>query len=226
MKQEKLNRLAKEYILDAITSEPDALELIGIVEGTILETNEQKIRYFIDKFLLEMKCHLEHGTIKGVLCSNERELYEYYLEEYLRGLPSSIVIDFTDFNIFKIGCDWGLLTPDNEKKGKDAHINQIHFVTGWWLMIARNILALYDELPKIEKKPILSKIEIAVLNSFFTEYPDASSIYTIYDAIRLNEVTLYFVFEDWDTEFLIDHIDTLLKSLEKAFSAMQLKGVK
>lgn len=102
------------YLLDAIYN-PDSDESM---------TDEEKIKYFFDRFEKEYVCP---QTIRLYPSECDR------LEQWLRGLPSCINIAFYWSDIIEIGKSWGFCT-DEKKEEK--------FCERWWHTIAFRLLHL------------------------------------------------------------------------------------
>jgi len=68
----------------------------------------------------------------------------------------------------------------------------------------------------------LTSLEKTILNSFFTEYDYEGSLQSVFDDIEQgNSNTVpYFVFEDWDKEFLISHIASLHEDLLQTLTGL------
>lgn len=72
--------------------------------------------------------------------------------------------------------------------------------------------------------PKLTQVQRVILASFFCYYPEDLELEQLFDMLRRDDdlkavdktIDIYFVFEDWDVEFLINHVRDLITSVDKA----------
>lgn len=121
MKDLRLNKrygVQFEYLLDCINTEQ-------IGERA---TDKEKIDFIFKTFEAEYGCPYNKR-----IYPNERER----LSQYLRGLPSSVCIAFTNYEIAQIGKSWGLCkTSEAEAK----------FVENWFDVCAFRLIQMRDML--------------------------------------------------------------------------------
>lgn len=97
-------------------------------EGIEFETDLDKIRFFFECFNEEFN-HLY----------NRKRYPNFQMRvcEFLRGLPSCFNIDYTNYQIIKIGKEWGFC--QTEKK-------ECEFVENWFSTIALRIIQIANKV--------------------------------------------------------------------------------
>lgn len=106
---------AQEYILNSID---------GANYDQITETDQEKIEFLIETFKSEYGWAIERmGTQKAI-------------EEWLRGLPSAIQIDFYNSDIIDLAKSWGTLRQDATEREEDK------ILANYWNLLANHILQL------------------------------------------------------------------------------------
>lgn len=117
MKTKELTRIQTlkqkqmQYVLDAICTENYSVSA---------ETDKEKLQFLIDTFKKE---YLYEQTLK------QYGSIQRVFEEWIKGLPSSFNIDYSDYNIMQIGVEWGILKAGFTDKQMDQ------FVMSWWTRI-------------------------------------------------------------------------------------------
>jgi hypothetical protein len=115
-KRVKLDRTAKEYILDAIDSEGYEIRT---------ETEAEKIAFLADTFQKEYGFAIKrYGAQKA-------------LAEWIMGLPSAFNIDFENYKILQIAVEWGSLPKDYTEKQADK------ILANWFNFISAKTLQLF-----------------------------------------------------------------------------------
>ena len=107
-----------EYLLDCINTEQ-------IGESA---TDKEKVDFVFKTFEAEFG-----NPYNKRIYPNECER----LEQYLRGLPSCISVEFCDYNIIQIGKKWGYCeTPTSE----------LVFVKNWWRLVSLRLILMRNLL--------------------------------------------------------------------------------
>lgn len=101
-KRVKLDRTAKEYILNAIDPEAYDVKAEGI---------EAKLSFLADTF------KKEHGYMI------ERVGPQNAMREWIMGLPSAFNIDFENYKILEITKEWGSIDDKSTERRKDMILN-------------------------------------------------------------------------------------------------------
>ena len=119
----KITKPMRAYLLSAICGDED----------TNLSTDALKVSYFRERFHSEYDWEIKR---KG-----ERKA----LEEYLRGLPSTIDIAFYNHDIIELGVKWGKLKPSADQSL--FTLAEQKWCDYWWPAMAYGLMKLFDEFP-------------------------------------------------------------------------------
>lgn len=103
------------YILDAIDPEG--------YDGTMPTTDAERVKFVLDTFNEEVNCEWNKRQYPRL---SDR------IEQYFRGLPSVIHIEFRDYYIAEIGKSWGY----------DRAVKNGSFVDNWFHRCAERLLQL------------------------------------------------------------------------------------
>lgn len=120
MKNVKLDKLAKEYIINAIDSYDYDLE------GQEVKTDAQKIAFIYNTFKSEKGYDIDRiGEYKA-------------FTDWIMGLPTCFNIDFTNYDIIKIAKKWGSLPKDSTAKEEQKIIdNWFNLITVKFFQLVR-----------------------------------------------------------------------------------------
>lgn len=121
MKNSKLDKLAKQYIIDCIDSSGYDIEL---------KTDEEKLRFVAKCFQAEYLC-------KNTLLRDKT--YQNCIAQWFMGLPSVINIDFENYKIIEIAKKWGSISENATDKQIDKILNN------WFLFISAKFLQLLNK---------------------------------------------------------------------------------
>lgn len=117
------NGVQFNYVLNAISNSSLAMD-----EGKEFETHLDIIRFFFECFNKEFNYIQNKKKFPNL---------QKRIEDYLRGLPSCISIEFWNDEIAKIGKTWGFC----QTKRKESD-----FVNNWWGMIAYRIIQIANKV--------------------------------------------------------------------------------
>ena len=112
MKNIKLDKLVKKYIINAI-------ELCDYnLDGQEVKTDAQKIAFVYNTFKNEKGWHIDRvGEYQAFI-------------DWLQGLPSCLNIDYENYKILELAKLWGSI-PDNATEKQEDKI-----LANWWNLIA------------------------------------------------------------------------------------------
>ena len=112
MKNIKLDKLVKKYIINAI-------ELCDYnLDGQEVKTDAQKIAFVYNTFKSEKGWHIDRvGEYQAFI-------------DWLQGLPSCLNIDYENYKILELAKLWGSI-PDNATEKQEDKI-----LANWWNLIA------------------------------------------------------------------------------------------
>lgn len=96
-----------------------------------LNTPEEKLQYFVDKFHREYDNKERRATWPNL---------QKHISEYLKGMPSCCHIAFGNWHIGNIGEEWGIVKTEKQRE---------RFIENWWSHIAFRIIQLCEHY-KIE----------------------------------------------------------------------------
>jgi hypothetical protein len=136
MRNMELDRVVKQYILDAISSEGYDVDI-----ELIMEANKQNISFEeYDKGRLQFiynNFKSEYGW------SIERVGEHKAFTEWIQGLPSSFNVDFENYKILELARKWGSISPD--LKGKALERREDLILSGWFNFITVKTFQLFKK---------------------------------------------------------------------------------
>lgn len=121
MKDLRLNKcygVQFEYLLDCISTDEIGADA----------TDKEKVAYVFTCF------EREYGN------AYNKRIYPsevVRLEQYLRGLPSCISVEFCDYNIIQIGKKWGYC---------ETSTSELVFAKNWWRLVSLRLILMRDLL--------------------------------------------------------------------------------
>lgn len=121
MKNAKLDKLAKQYIIDSIDT--SAYEVT-------CNTEKEKLEFVAKCFQSEYLC-------KNTLLRDKS--YQNCIAQWFMGLPSVINIDFENYKIIEIAKKWGSIPENATEKQEDKIINN------WFLFISAKFIQLLNK---------------------------------------------------------------------------------
>lgn len=117
----QLNAKVQQYLIAAIDS--DGYDISA-------ETELEKLQFLADTFKSE---YLYPENVQRYRTTQN------VLKNWIAGLPSCFNIDFYDFDIIRLGKEWGALSEAATEKQEDK------FITEWFGRIAANTLMLFKK---------------------------------------------------------------------------------
>lgn len=147
----KLYKQENEYILSAIDASG-----YDVPEPT---TNKEKVQFLYDTFHSEYAFMIERvGEYKA-------------LQEWLMGLPSSMNIEFVNYNILQLAKKWGSL-PENATEKQEEKI-----LSNYWPFMAMRIMGLFRKYlkEKLNKTTDISYRHLGMFTLFMPESPEGET---------------------------------------------------
>lgn len=120
MKNMELDKVARQYILDAISAEGYDNE-----DGTPAELKDSKdaLAFLYKTFVKEYGFMFDGST-------GYRHTQERAFKEWIMGLPSSFNVDFENYKILQIAVKWGSIPADYTERQADKILaNWFNFIT-------------------------------------------------------------------------------------------------
>ena len=121
-KQAEIDRLAKNYLLEAI----DWSGYLGYTIDKEPEDTYHQLKFVDETF------RSEYGHMI------ERVGYQKALAEWFAGLPSAINIDFENYRILELAKEWGSIPEDATEAQEDKILNN------WFMWIANKLIKLLN----------------------------------------------------------------------------------
>ncbi len=116
----EVKAIIKAYILKGIDGE-------GYDLPKLPETEKEKLEFCLETFKAEY-CYPQN--------LQRYKSYTKTFEEWLKGLPSAIFVDFENFRILELAKEWGTLAIGATEKQEDKVLEN------WFNLIAQNFMEL------------------------------------------------------------------------------------